>query len=308
MGGLDRISDLPESLLAEILSHLPTKVSVKTSLMSKRWGSLWRRVPGLEVTLDDFRGDGQAMDSFVNKFLESNKDSRMKKFKIQSMQCNNDRLMEWIDTAVAHGVQELYVETTNALYPTQESFEINTLISLKLMCVGLKIMHMEDVWYEYDPLIVEKIISSCQTLEDLTMISRKTMPAGLFSTIDEKNTCVRSQTLKRFRLIFENTWGGTNFYVEIDAPRLEYLCIRDYQSDRIVVKNLSSLSMVDIDTNFSVTLEIDMIFSNKRDTIKDFFAGISGVKYMIISHATLEVFYLYSEYVKIPKFNNLLLF
>ncbi|CAA7014809.1 unnamed protein product [Microthlaspi erraticum] len=63
--------------------------------------------------------------------------------------------------------------------------------------------------------------------------------------------------------------------------------------------------MVHIDTDFNIRFgrPLEMEDPSKIDTIQDIFTGVSGVKYMSISHPTLAVLYLYS--VKIPKFHNL---
>ncbi|CAI9088916.1 OLC1v1023371C1 [Oldenlandia corymbosa var. corymbosa] len=45
----DRISDLPDSILSSIISLLPLKEALKSSLVSKRWRSLWRHLTRLGI-------------------------------------------------------------------------------------------------------------------------------------------------------------------------------------------------------------------------------------------------------------------
>lgn len=47
-GDLDRISPLSDDLLVKILSFLPTRVAVSTSILSKRWECLWMWLPKLK--------------------------------------------------------------------------------------------------------------------------------------------------------------------------------------------------------------------------------------------------------------------
>lgn len=60
-----------------------------------------------------------------------------------------------------------------------------------------------------------------------------------------------------------------------------------------MVKNLTSLFKIDIDTKFNVEFGGSPLkpgnFS-KRDTIRDFLTGISSVRHMIISQPTIEVY------------------
>ncbi|KAK4585853.1 hypothetical protein RGQ29_023173 [Quercus rubra] len=47
--GVDRISDLPDSVLIHIVSFLPFNQSILTSLLSTRWKPLWTYVPILDI-------------------------------------------------------------------------------------------------------------------------------------------------------------------------------------------------------------------------------------------------------------------
>ncbi|CAA7024178.1 unnamed protein product [Microthlaspi erraticum] len=89
---------------------------------------------------------------------------------------------------------------------------------------------------------------------------------------------MRSKTLKIFRLVLEKTRGAKNSSIEIDAPRLVYMSLRDHQSVRIVVKNLSSLFMVEIDSTLTVSSSpFEPLFSRNKDAMSNVFVGMSGV-------------------------------
>ncbi|CAN8246079.1 unnamed protein product [Cochlearia groenlandica] len=316
--GSDQINELPDSLLTQILSYLPTKDSVKTSVLSKRWKCLWLSVPVLDLNVSDL--PGEVFPSFINRFLESNHRSKMLKFKITYVDPNIDcdRLVELIATVVDIGVRHLDVETNLAPrvldFMPQNIYKSNTLVSLKLKNVDLedpvgsvvslpclKILHLEDICFYGDTLFMEKLLSGCPVLEDLTLIR----PFDFYFRDVLMFLRVRSQTLKRFCFTFAYRVVDKTHVVEIDAPRLEYLSFKDKQSDMIVVKNLSSLFIVDIDTTFNVEYHNSPLDLRKISAIHEFLTGIFSVKHMIISLLTLKVLYRYSNSGKVPKFGNL---
>ncbi|KAM7461161.1 hypothetical protein LguiA_029282 [Lonicera macranthoides] len=51
--GIDRISNLPDEILCHILSFLPTKYAVGTSVLSTRWKNLFPFIPKLSLNFDD---------------------------------------------------------------------------------------------------------------------------------------------------------------------------------------------------------------------------------------------------------------
>lgn len=133
-------------------------------------------------------------------------------------------------TAVNRGARVLDVDTLRCpfykdLMPL-DVYKSRSLVSLKLVNVGLlnpgfvvslpclKIMHLEDIQYSSDDgaLIVEKLVSGCPVLEDLT----------LCRSFDDKLPVVlrvSSQTLKRFCV---KSGSG----MENDAPGLKCIEFR----------------------------------------------------------------------------------
>ncbi|CAL9241893.1 unnamed protein product [Arabidopsis halleri] len=319
----DYISELPDSLLTQILLNLLTKDSVKTSVLSKRWRNLWLNVPGLTLGTLDFpyrSEEGFAM--FMDRFMEFNCRSHLQKFVIMYDECNGyrDRFMDLIGTVVDRGIQQLYVfmEPCNSGdFIRQNIYKSKTLVSLTLYNVELKnpefvislpclkIMRLCSVCYGEDgPLVVEKLISGCPVLEDLKLFRP-------FDILTQKVLLllrVSSQTLKSLHLYFaiDNT-GGTDFSVEIDAPRLKYMTCCESLFDRIMVKNLSSLFTIDINTKYNVKYGglLALEYLRNRDIISDFLTGISRVRHMIICDSTLEMLYCYSKLGPILQFHNL---
>ncbi|XP_020880341.1 F-box/FBD/LRR-repeat protein At2g26030-like [Arabidopsis lyrata subsp. lyrata] len=315
----DRISELPDSLLTQILSYLPTKVSVTTSVLSKRWENLWLRVPGLDFTVnDELPPASKCLVSFIDNFMEFSHTLRMKKFliKYHGNIYNYCGFMKWIGPAVDRGIQHLSVESLLLYNMPHNIYQSKTLVSLKLVAVGLenpefvvslpclKTMYLENVLYCHNnPLFIEKLISGCPVLEELTFI--KSIYYNRLEVLQLLR--VRSQSLKSFHFTYGFQDLGKAITVEIDAPQLKYMNIRDNQSDRIVAKNLRSLFMIDIDTIFNVNYGSRLLPGDlsKRDIIRDFLTGISSVRHMIISHRTLKILYRYSKLGPFPKFDNL---
>ncbi|CAF2051084.1 BnaA09g46640D [Brassica napus] len=218
-----------------------------------------------------------------------------------------------IGTMIDRGAQHLDIDSSNCIcYIDGFRYWID-IGYLKLTSSGLrdpagfvympclKFMHLEQVVWDTH---LDTVISGCPVLEELTLLRD---PHDKYKAL-----LVRTQSLKRFRLLpLRNGYvrSRVKCTLEIDTPGLEYMSLGDDHIDSIVVKNLTSLLVVELDIKFvaGFAVHFDTWNLTKRsEIISDFLNGISSVRHMIIISAkTVQAFDHYSKAGMIPKFNNL---
>ncbi|XP_048608116.1 putative F-box/FBD/LRR-repeat protein At5g22670 [Brassica napus] len=316
--GEDMISLLPDHLLCQILSDVPTKTAVVTSVLSTRWRTIWLSTPVLDLHTHDFP-NVTAFASFITWFLELSKGSScLHKLKlalvserpIQDISSESSSwdlafvrghldpyyfMTQWIDNAVTRKVKHLDI-----LYPwifgmmPLSIYTCVTLVSLKIQNVSLadtenvslprlKTMHLENNIYATDALL-EKLVS-CPVLEDLTVVRKGD------TVYDFEVLRVRSQSLKSLVvvLIGREWWYKACRVAVIDAPGLKYLSLKDSKFTSYVISSLSSSAKVDIDVSF----DVDNDLATDRSVVRSFFTMLSSVRNMIISQTTSEVYIYY---------------
>ncbi|CAN7098020.1 unnamed protein product [Brassica rapa subsp. narinosa] len=202
MVGCDCISEMPDSLLTHILSYLPTKDAVKTSVLSKSWRFVWLEATSeLDLNAVDFlryEDDSSLVSllnnrSFLRKFKIKYDDSplriKRKRGSDYSKKVNNTgkRVMEWVAEAVHRGVEHLDVVNETYIrravdFMPKYLYVSKTLVSLSLVNVGLedpkfevslpclKSIYLDNVCYMGDDalVIMERLISGSPVLKTLT--------------------------------------------------------------------------------------------------------------------------------------------
>lgn len=237
----DRISSLPDELLINILSVLPTKYAVVTSVLSKRWRSLYTEVKVLDLDdsllYDDHEGIDHArnpvifrgsIDKMLSHYELSESDLVRFRLKCGSRLCYLSNLNSWLHVVLSHGIKELdiSIHTSGDVKLPSSIFNCKTLwfVKLKTRCVldlfesvllpSLKILHLRKVHFA-DGESVKRLILGCPLLEEF-VVKRSS-----WSNI--KVLSISAPCLRRLKLDFREGLGhiGHRSRVVIDAPLLE---------------------------------------------------------------------------------------
>lgn len=269
---MDRISLLPDDFLLHILSLLPTKDVLNTSVLSKRWQYLWKLVPKLEYIDIDENADHGRFVRFVDRSLLLSMAPVIKSlhFKL-GRQCSEVDIGFWVRIAVERGLCELNVDFD--LYHIepcrlpQNLFTCGTLVVLKLKNVSLedvqfpfffqflKTLHLEYVIF-LDDESPKKLLSSCPILEVLDLTRE-----------DEDHDNVKSfsvmvPSLQRF--IYR---GGNNPEFVMNTPSLKYFKTIDYGSE-FIIEYLPKI----------VEAHVEVICSNSDDILR----SLASVKRLLL--------------------------
>ncbi|KAM1755604.1 hypothetical protein ACFX12_007920 [Malus domestica] len=132
----DRISQLPDPVLCRMLSSIPTKYAVRTSVLSKRWKNVWAFVPNID--LDDenehfYRRNRDTNDyvrfsMFVDRVLFLH-ETNIHKFRLHCSNVEDFAPIEgWIRSAIGRNAVEfdLLVESfTNQNFKLPQNLTIH---------------------------------------------------------------------------------------------------------------------------------------------------------------------------------------
>lgn len=180
--GHDLISDLPDSIIETILTKLPIKDAVRTSILSTRWRYRWASMTNL--VFDD-RGvvDCEEIMHFILKFLFLH-DGPIHKFCVQSSYLHGSaEIDQWLLFLSRREVKELIIELGEDEWFRAHSslFSFKNLTRLELVhCelspppdfkgfMWLKHIDFQHVVFPQDDYDV--LIERCPLLETLTLTS-----------------------------------------------------------------------------------------------------------------------------------------
>ncbi|XP_074271842.1 F-box/LRR-repeat protein At3g59190-like [Silene latifolia] len=268
---LDRISNLPDELLVLILSFLPTRYAVRTSILSRRWQYLFTLTDCLSFDDAPWYASKRSFEKFVNKVLELHQMSPIRKF---SLVCrgsyNESHLNAWVKHAIQKGVEEFHYQVNK--YELPDVFAMcKTLVKLKVIgCTcrvprfslssglpNLKILHLKHVRFD-DNHETKRLLSKCEFLEELTLDN-----CGLYA---RGHVTISIGQLKMLRIKYSNVKNGI---LKIEAPNLAYLTYYSVVGVKIVPLWKKSCSLVEAKLRFSYSSDTYRSSEDDHDLLRD---------------------------------------
>ncbi|EOA37429.1 hypothetical protein CARUB_v10011398mg [Capsella rubella] len=245
---MDRLSELPDALLLEILSLLPMEYVVATMFLSKRWRFLWMMVPRL--VYDDRYKNIEKFSMFLDRSLVLHKAPIIEKLHFKLGQtCRNEDLPVWIRAANKSSVREMVMELdaysrpSPIIIPRSLYTECRMLVTLSLINVILVdssshvsfpcLKSLKLVYVKYPnpgDEFVKKLLSNCHVLEDLEIVLKG--PNDNVTTFT-----IRVPSLKSILVIYTLKYIIDDHSFVIDAPSLEHLKILDHNGRLCVIEN-----------------------------------------------------------------------
>lgn len=253
-GEVDRISNLPDEIIAVIFDSLSLREAARTSILSSRWLYLWKHTPILNFDTDIYEFDSpinremrrvQSRASLwnverskcvelVNSVLQSNKAPSLKKFRISFYvnRLGQSHVIKWLEFVFLRGVEALvlnficddpkYMVVLEELWRESGLCRPQNLIlfkPLKQLCLN---------HFKVSGEAVKLILRSCPSLEVLSI-------GSAFFTSDVE-VCGSKLVLKHLEVYFHRG----NRSLKVSAPNLNWLMV-DSSSENLLLENLPKL-------------------------------------------------------------------
>ncbi|CAM0907373.1 unnamed protein product [Alopecurus aequalis] len=269
-GAGDRISHLPDGVLGDIISLLPTKEGARTQILASRWRHLWRSAP-LNLDHNWLCKDEHATDSVVERILSGHLGPG-RRFCAPVYHLHHDRADAWLRYPALDNLQELELCSSGRIFkrlPYPPATTQPLLAAALRFCNTLSVAIIGDCQFpdstaqalhfpKLKKLALERVsisksslhamISSCPTLECLVIQDCSGFHCVRINSISIRSigcssALVQYNCLRFGELIIENApclerllqLGSDHPHtLVISAPKLETLgCLFCYSSTRI---------------------------------------------------------------------------
>ncbi|XP_058730473.1 F-box/LRR-repeat protein At3g58900-like isoform X6 [Vicia villosa] len=309
VGNTDMITDLPEGILLHILSLLPTKDAVRTSILANKWRHLWTYLTAFHFRtgLDESRhqnpkNTANSLLDLVGRLLHKSNCVERLRVQIFKTMIDTDKVTSLISSAAKRRVQclELSLGHPNDNFVLPHSF--STFESLNELRLGLKFtLHVPNGirFPNLKKLVVsnvtfsnensfQQLLSGCSDLQELDLRN------CYWENIMHINVAI--STLRKLRIHFDLFSANYvhDMTLKIDAVNLLCLSCTCNLAIEFIPVNLTSVVIALIDLGYDDP-------PNKPYAAQcafDLLSGLSNVKSLKLYNNTLEVHnYLDGDYL-----------
>ncbi|XP_021744335.1 F-box/FBD/LRR-repeat protein At2g26030-like [Chenopodium quinoa] len=260
----DRLSSLPDSILTDILSHLPTNSAATTSVLSHRWRHLWTTVTCFQFDFDLSEQTSSNILLIVNNILQQMIAPKLYGFHLVFPSESNldqpDAAEQCFRTIFRRKVEQIVFNAGFRSFfrvPAACLFDSQSLVSLKLIGM-LKIELPENIeirlpnlkklslCYLLDvPIMLRNMFEFCPLLEDVQLsfdLISLPQPQNPHSLVN-----VFSPNLKSLDICMNSWCHLKRSRIFIDAPKLANIRVSDCYSFYSFVQYPTALASACID-------------------------------------------------------------
>uniref|UniRef100_A0A803NCZ5 F-box domain-containing protein n=1 Tax=Chenopodium quinoa TaxID=63459 RepID=A0A803NCZ5_CHEQI len=288
----DRISDLPDELLSNIVARLTLKEAITTSILSKRWADVWVSYPILDFGFLKKTYYTEVLVHRVNKVLEKFNGGKLHKFRIVHPMSERfkSHIDEWISFATRNRVSELELDFGG--WPRHEGFDnyhvpLHVFAREEMMLlnrsspnvrsfVSLRDLRLRSV--NLSDQVFDIILYNCSSLENFHL----THNCGL---VNAKNTAPH---LKLKSLKLQGCYDLNK--LELLAPNLVSFMYEGGYKVRLCIKDAPQLASLCLSVETGLKSDMHPIFPRGKNFIFNQFSSyLPKLESMVVSVALFEV-------------------
>ncbi|XP_021736597.1 F-box/FBD/LRR-repeat protein At1g13570-like [Chenopodium quinoa] len=301
----DRISDLPDELLSNIVARLTLKEAITTSILSKRWADVWVSYPILDFGFLKKTYYTEILVHRVNKVLEKFNGGKLHKFRIVHPMSERfkSHIDEWISFATRNRVSELELDFGG--WPRHEGFDdyhvpLHVFAREEMMIlnrsspnvrsfVSLRDLRLRSV--NLSDQVFDIILYNCSSLENFHLRFNR----GL---VNAKNTAphLKLKSLKLHDCFDLNK-------LELLAPNLVSFMYEGGYKVRLCIKDAPQLASLCLSVETGLKSDMHPIFPRGKNFIFNQFSSyLPKLESMVVSVALFEDM---SNFMELCVFSNL---